>query len=351
MKSLFARARRAAASFNYAILVGLIAVLMLVTLSGVGGSIGELLVSVGQRMDTDALAADRCSSNGQQNCFIPTGSSFRAGDLRDGSLDGADGSLSVPIPAGFYDGSGSATLHDSDLAAGNIAAGVELFGVTGTLGAPPLCNSNGQRDCFLSAGGSYYAGELRTGQTTGSNGSLSVTIPQGYHDGSNSNTLAGDTALNAGNIATGATVFGIGGTGFSSGHFTRCPAVSGSFGEWHTYGTASITPTSGTGCLRSVTYSCDSMNGFQIYLADNQDHLAVRINCVGPKINGTAIANDPSESWVAFCADVMGAGSVVQGSSSNGTGTGRMKFNTGTGTWATTGTGSTLSLGCELLYQ
>ncbi len=48
------------------------------------------------------------------------------------NVNGADGSLSATIPTGYYAGTETATMSDTDLAAGNIRSGVNIFGTTGT---------------------------------------------------------------------------------------------------------------------------------------------------------------------------------------------------------------------------
>ncbi len=48
------------------------------------------------------------------------------------NVNGVDGSLSATIPSGYYAGTETATMSDTDLAVGNIRSGVNLFGTTGT---------------------------------------------------------------------------------------------------------------------------------------------------------------------------------------------------------------------------
>lgn len=48
------------------------------------------------------------------------------------NVNGADGSLSATIPSGYYAGTETATMSDTDLAAGNIRSGVNLFGTAGS---------------------------------------------------------------------------------------------------------------------------------------------------------------------------------------------------------------------------
>lgn len=48
------------------------------------------------------------------------------------NVSGADGSLSASISTGYYSGAQTATMSDSDLVAGNIRSGVNLFGTAGS---------------------------------------------------------------------------------------------------------------------------------------------------------------------------------------------------------------------------
>jgi hypothetical protein len=62
------------------------------------------------------------------------------------NVNGADGSLSATIPSGYYAGTETATMSDTDLVAGNIRTGITLFGVNGTLSFSHLTASSALRD-------------------------------------------------------------------------------------------------------------------------------------------------------------------------------------------------------------
>ena len=62
------------------------------------------------------------------------------------NVSGADGSLSATIPSGYYAGTETATMSDTDLVAGNIKTGITLFGVNGTLSFSHLTASSALRD-------------------------------------------------------------------------------------------------------------------------------------------------------------------------------------------------------------
>ena len=55
--------------------------------------------------------------------------------LTGNDIIGAEGALVISIPAGNYPAGKTATAKDADLTPGNIAAGIDIFGVEGTLSA------------------------------------------------------------------------------------------------------------------------------------------------------------------------------------------------------------------------
>lgn len=65
------------------------------------------------------------------------------GITQGGNVLGAEGSLSFLIPEGFYDGAEIATAQDADLVAGNVKDGVTIFNVEGTYdNSTPLTGDN-----------------------------------------------------------------------------------------------------------------------------------------------------------------------------------------------------------------
>ena len=98
-------------------------------------------------------------------------------------VTGTDGQLTFNIPNGYYSGR-TATAADSDLLAGNILDGVEIFGVTGN---------------------------IPTGSdVTGANGLITFDIPDGYYSGARA--TANDSDLLSKNIVEGVNIFGVTGT-------------------------------------------------------------------------------------------------------------------------------------------
>lgn len=104
------------------------------------------------------------------------------GSLVGSNVTGADGSLSMTIPDGFYSGSKTATANDSDLLAANVVSGVNLFGVNGTA-LPSQPFKTGQTQCYNAAGtvipcaGTGQDGELQKGAARGytDNGDGTIT--------------------------------------------------------------------------------------------------------------------------------------------------------------------------------
>ena len=93
------------------------------------------------------------------------------------------------------------SLLDTDLTAGNIATGIEIFGVTGTTGAAN-CSSAGEQDC--NASDTWYGGTLQTVAST------TVSQSAGYYSAFDLETI--DLDLRPGNIASGVVIFGVIGT-------------------------------------------------------------------------------------------------------------------------------------------
>ena len=149
----------------------------------------------------DALNAGQCSTAVNRYVSSTLGS----------NVSGANGSISSVVPLGFYNGTTSATMSDTNLVAGNIKSGTTIFGVGGSL-TPAYA---GCSDDALNAGQcSTAAGRYVTGtngsDVNGADSSLSASIPNGFYSGK-SCTMS-DTDLTAGNIKSGVNIFGTLGT-------------------------------------------------------------------------------------------------------------------------------------------
>ena len=130
------------------------------------------------------------------------------------NVTGEDGKLSMTIPDGFYSGSKSATVKDSDLTASNIKKGVEIFGVTGS-----VLEAKGNATAADVLKDKTFSNDTSIGVrgTMTDNGAVTITpnacqqkIPAGYHNGEGK--VKGDSNLVASNIEKGVEIFGVTGT-------------------------------------------------------------------------------------------------------------------------------------------
>jgi hypothetical protein len=135
-------------------------------------------------------------------------------------VTGADGSLEITIPDGFYSNK-TATANDSDLTAANIKNGINIFGVTGTyseIGGNIQDTSSGDATTADIASGKKawvdgieVIGNVPAGNdVSGTDGQKTFTIPDGLYSGKTA--TANDTDLTATNIKTGVNIFGITGS-------------------------------------------------------------------------------------------------------------------------------------------
>jgi hypothetical protein len=167
-----------------------------INIFGVSGSINEAFAACSD----DVSNASQCSTAASRYVTSTLG----------GAVNGADGNLVVAITTGFYDGTISASVSDTDLVAANIRSGVNLFGVNGTYNALYAgCTDNSLNNSACTTATNRYV----TG-TSGGNVSLtastSATIPAGYY--SSKTCSVGDADLVAGNIRYGVTILGVTGT-------------------------------------------------------------------------------------------------------------------------------------------
>jgi hypothetical protein len=130
-----------------------------------------------------------------------------------GAVTITPGKAAQTIAAGYHNGSGS-VAGDTDLVAGNIKSGVNIFGVAGS-----VLQSTGTATAANVLSGSTFSNGTASGLTgsMANNGAVTVTpgkaaqtIVAGYHNGSGS--VAGDTDLIASNIKSGAAIFGVSGS-------------------------------------------------------------------------------------------------------------------------------------------
>jgi hypothetical protein len=112
---------------------------------GVTGTPAVVNTASGTAVAGDILAGDTAYVNGAQITGTMTNQAAR------GFMPGP---ANVSIPAGYYNGSGVVT-GDSDLAATNIAQGVTIFGVTGTVSMARLPKT-GWTNSYQTGDDGYY---------------------------------------------------------------------------------------------------------------------------------------------------------------------------------------------------
>lgn len=159
---------------------------------------------------TSSSGLANCTDNALNSSSCATATGRYVTPTQGSTVNGSNGNLSETIPLGFYDGSTSCVMSDSNLVASNIVSGVSIFGVTGTAQIPACKtadlpysygNLSGYSCCGNSFGivgdGTYiYVGE--TGMT-GTNILLAFTFDTTTHAW----TLKSDqTTYTAGNVSS-----------------------------------------------------------------------------------------------------------------------------------------------------
>lgn len=182
---------------------------------GTGHTLDEIMAVVPQVDDTNGATASQVVS-GTTYWGLTSGEwGLQNGAATAGSnVTGGEGQLTFAIPDGFYTGSKTATAQDTDLVAGNIVQGVDLFGVDGSA----VEASGNATDTQVLDGVTYSnASGASTGTMTNNGGGSIITptttnqnVAAGYW--SSANTVQGDADLTAGNIKQGVTLFGVDGT-------------------------------------------------------------------------------------------------------------------------------------------
>ncbi len=252
----------------------------------------------------------------------------RTGSVAAGSnVNGPDGSKTFNIPDGFYSGK-TATANDSDLLAGNIKQGVDIFGVPGTV---------------IQATGDATAGDVLTGKTfsnasaagiagtmpdkEGDNASTSrsaaagvnyFTAPAGYYDGddrvsaTDAQVRALDAEITAGNIKKDVNIFGQVGTLTPDG---GTAVAADLFNGKTTHLTNDWTLDSGT-----LNLACNTatFNGTDNRVADAYDGGGDGSNRWCMTDTGDAVAGDMLQGKKAWVNGSEVTGNVAAGSNVNG---------------------------------
>ena len=123
------------------------------------------------------------------------------------------GTTNQTITSGQYLSGTQTIVGDTDLKAGNIKSGVNLFGVNGTF----TSDANAVAGNILKGKTAYVNGNKITGTisskgaTTYTPGTSNQTISSGQYL-SGTQTIQGDADLKAGNIKSGVNIFGVTGT-------------------------------------------------------------------------------------------------------------------------------------------
>ena len=129
------------------------------------------------------------------------------------NVNGPDGSKTFNIPDGLYSGK-TATANDAQLVAGNIAQGVNIFGVAGSALLATGDATAGDvlaGKTFSNASAAGVAGTMpNRGAVTYTPGTSDQAVAAGYHNGAGK--VEGDADLVAGNVKSGENIFGVGGT-------------------------------------------------------------------------------------------------------------------------------------------
>ncbi len=189
--------------------------------------------------DIMAVAPALDNTNGATSTQVLAGQTFwgltasqwatQTGTMPDnGAMTITPGTLTQTITAGYHNGSGYVE-GDGDLLAGNIAQGVNLFGVDGSGilasgDATPGQVLNGIT--FSNSSGASTGTMPNNGAVNITPGTTAQTIALGYHNGSG--YVEGASDLVAGNIAQGVNLFGVDGSGIlASGDATPGQVLNG----------------------------------------------------------------------------------------------------------------------------
>jgi len=120
-------------------------------------------------------------------------------------------SLLLTPPTGYYDGTATVSTTSPAFIAGNIANGVNLFGITGTLTSLNTSDATAAAGDILAPKTAYVNGTKLTGtMPTNTLSSANDTVAAGYYAATALHTV--DPNLAAANIKSGTSIFGIAGT-------------------------------------------------------------------------------------------------------------------------------------------
>jgi len=192
-----------------------------------------------------------CFANGLQssNCTATTNSYWTT--ILGANIIGAVGTLTTTIPAGYYEGTNTVTMNDTNLIASNIKLGTTLFGVSGSLTSiyPTCTEDNGSSNasiCSTTAPNRYISSVLGSDITTGTNAgattTVSAVIPNGYYNGNIVSFT--DSNLVANKILNGTILFGV--TGSVVAAYNACTDNSLNASQCSTSTNRYVTATAGS---------------------------------------------------------------------------------------------------------
>jgi len=195
--------------------------------------LGGTLACSGCALDTSACTRASGNATAGEVLAGATFSNASADGLtgtmpNNGAVTLTPGTTGQPIAAGYHDGQG-VCAGDASLTAGNIRSGAEIFGVVGTVvqaSGNALASHVLTAQTFSNAGGAGTGTMPNRGAVQITPGTTSQAIAAGFHNGAG--FCAGDASLIAGNIRSGAKIFGVTGSVIpASGNATAGNVLAG----------------------------------------------------------------------------------------------------------------------------
>jgi hypothetical protein len=231
----------------------------------------------------------------------------------------------TPVVVEGYYAATNLTEVDADLAAGNLARDVEVYGVVGTAIVATGDATEAQvleEATFSVAGASGLTGTMANiGAIIITPGTTEQAIVEGYHDGSGA--VAGDVNLNTENIRAGATIFGVAGKAevvdTTSGDATADDLLEGKKawvnGAEVTGVISTYTLSADTNSVLAGFYGATNLSDVDADLASGNIHAGVAVFGVPGKpevvdtTSGDATADDLAEGKVAWVDGAQVTGS------------------------------------------
>jgi len=196
-----------------------------VTIFGVEGTLAGSSVLTGDAVVGEVLDGKFFYSDDPETKLEGTMPNNAANNVEVTDVDG------TVIPAGYYNGSGSAVLSAAEAAkvvAGNIKSGITLLGVAGNSNVVDTSGGNTIASQLLSGRIAYSDGNEITGtmpekagnfacsSSSISDTTLLLIAPEGYYSGDDNVTIT-DADFVAAKILSGVTLFGLAGTATDTG--------------------------------------------------------------------------------------------------------------------------------------